>query len=494
MRRAAAGLLITAGLAVALAACGGSSASAVGAAPAAVTVGGPLAAPPVAPGYVGISTEIKNLFVYAGTNPAALDAPFEQLLRNLSPTDPPVLRLGGDSSDWSWWPVPGMAKPGGIRFSLSPAWTSVARALVSAVGGKLIVGANMEANSARLAAYEIRRLAEGLGASVEAFELGNEPELYSGFAWYKNTAGEPVFGRPHGYTLADYAQDFATISRAVGHYPIAGPSSGSPHWLPLLGHFLAPQHHLGLVTVHAYPLKHCVASDHLQEADLFTPLALQGLGAKIAAFVRIAAARGLPLRVDEMNAVSCGGQLGLSNSFGPALWALNMVPLLVRAGATGVNFHTVPHGWQGLINAAQTPTGWRVAVQPEYYGLLTFALAAPAGSRLLSVSASPATGLYEWASRSPTKQVHVVLTNISGRARTVRVRVPGASGPGSVILLQGSGLSATGGITLGGEQIDPSSGRLAGLPRFRTLQPVKGSYAVRLPGTGAAILTLSTYP
>jgi hypothetical protein len=478
--------------AAAVASCGGSSASASGSASASITVGGFSAAPAVAPGFVGISTELKNLLVYAGTNPAALDKPFEQLLRNLSPTSPPVLRLGGDSSDWTWWPVPGMARPGGARYSLSTAWTNVAKALATGIGGKLIVGLNAEANSTRLAAYEAQQLETNLGpGTVSAFELGNEPELYSGFAWYKGHDGEPIYGRPHGYTLAQYAQDFEALSRGLSKYPIAGPSSGSPNWLPALSEFLAPQKHLSLVTIHAYPLKHCVASVVEHESDLFTTAALQGLGGEIAGYVRAAAAHHLPLRVDEMNAVSCGGELGLSNSFGPALWALNMLPQLVRSGAAGVNFHTVPHGWQGLINAAQRPGGWQVAVQPEYYGLLTFALAAPTGSHLLNVASSSTNGLYEWASESPTKQIHVVLTNISGSPRTVGVKIPQGNGPGTVVVLQASGLNATSGVTLGGDTLDPSTGALSGVPHEISVAPTKSVYSVRLPGTGAAVLTLS---
>ena len=43
---------------------------------------------------------------------------FEQLIRNLAPGQAPDLRIGGDTTDWTWWPVPGVAKPGGIRYSL----------------------------------------------------------------------------------------------------------------------------------------------------------------------------------------------------------------------------------------------------------------------------------------------------------------------------------------------------------------------------------------
>ncbi|MHB1834610.1 MAG: hypothetical protein ACYCXW_06560, partial [Solirubrobacteraceae bacterium] len=84
---------------------------------------------PVAPGFVGLSIELKALEQYAGTDPAALDPVLGRLIAALAPGQRPVLRLGGDSTDWSWWPVRGMARPPGIRFTLTPQWMAVAHAL-----------------------------------------------------------------------------------------------------------------------------------------------------------------------------------------------------------------------------------------------------------------------------------------------------------------------------------------------------------------------------
>ena len=64
-------------------------------------------------GFVGLSTEYWAIPSYAGHDPEALDPVFEQLIRNLAPGARPVLRLGGDSTDWTWWPVPGLRKPPG---------------------------------------------------------------------------------------------------------------------------------------------------------------------------------------------------------------------------------------------------------------------------------------------------------------------------------------------------------------------------------------------
>jgi hypothetical protein len=94
-------------------------------------VGPPLGARPIPSGFLGLSLELSALEPYAGTDASAINPVFEQLVRNLSSA--PVLRLGGDTTDWSWWPAPGMTQPPGVTFSLTPRWMQVAHAFASAL-------------------------------------------------------------------------------------------------------------------------------------------------------------------------------------------------------------------------------------------------------------------------------------------------------------------------------------------------------------------------
>ena len=55
--------------------------------------------------------QYKAFEQYAGTNPKSLNPAFLNLIRQIAPNQSPVLRFGGDSTDWTWWPVPGMKKP-----------------------------------------------------------------------------------------------------------------------------------------------------------------------------------------------------------------------------------------------------------------------------------------------------------------------------------------------------------------------------------------------
>lgn len=56
-----------------------------------------------------------------------------------------------------------------------------------------------------------------------------------------------------------------------------------------------------------------------------------------------------------------------------------MLPALWQARCPGVNFQTVNGNLNQMITAQHSASGWRVSVEPEYYGLLAFAAVAPAG-------------------------------------------------------------------------------------------------------------------
>jgi hypothetical protein len=455
-----------------------------------VRVGGSVAvaATSTTQGFLGIATELTTIPTLAG--PAAdPDTPFLHLVRNLSPGAPPLLRLGGNSGDYSWWAIPGVKKPPYL-YTLTPRWGANAQALLMALGGKAILGVNLKVGlniNTRIAVGEVAGFERYVGASlIDAFELGNEPEFY------------PLsLAKPGGRgidTIADYAKKFSDVASALGEAPLAGPSSGSGHWLPRLGTLLSDlPSRLKLVTVHAYPMKFCSNSAHWTVADFFTRASIQGFAAPIHGMVKAAATHGKPLRVDEINGVSCGGEPGVSNSFGEALWALNVLPALWRAGVQGVNFQTVDGNLNQMITAKHSASGWRVSVQPEYYGLLAFAEAAPAGSHLLRISSAGLAHFYQFAVRARDGSERVVLTNVGSTTRAIGVTASGARGPGSLSLLSARSLSATRGTTLAGQSLSSRTGQLAGTPHGTLVRPNAGRvYAVRVPAHAAAILTLST--
>ena len=489
LQRAGLIAVLAALLAVVSASCGDTSANASSGATLHVT--STTVGPKVPSGFLGLSTEYTGLATYTD-NSTTVDQPFVQLVENLNPNGKPVLRIGGDSTDWAWWPIKGVRKPGGIRITLTARLLVAAKSLIEALHGHYIFGIQFEADSKKIAAGEANAILSHVGKSnVEALELGNEPELYHAFPWYRTKSGKKVYGRGNNYTPTVYDKDFANIAKALPHFSIAGPSSGGAQWLQSLGGFVRSEPRVSLITVHAYPTKKC-GSTQVKATQFFQTSSLQGLANAIGGHVRAARSRHKPLRVDEMNSISCGGQGNLSPAFAPALWAVDFLPRVVRAGAQGVNFHTVPGKWQGLINASHSSSGWKVSVQPEYYGLMMFAQAAPAGSHLLHIAGKPGSGIDVWAARTASGAIHVIVINKSRHSHTVKLGVDGSKdAAGTLIRLRAPGLYAKSGETLGGQKIS-SAGSLSGQSNATTVSPKGGAYSVTAPAYSATELSFGS--
>jgi hypothetical protein len=445
-------------------------------------------------GFVGLSTELWAVPSFAGSDPAALNPAFLQLVRNLAPGAQPVIRLGGDSTDWSWWPVAHIKTPAGIRYTLTPQWMQITRAFVKGTNARLIVGVNLEANSRRLASVEAHALVSGLGASsIRALEIGNEPELYGSFGWYRTASGHEVPGRPRSYDQTSFESDFSSFAKSMPKVPLAGPSTGSPTWLSTLGRFLAAEPKVAVATVHAYPLKHCVATNHVTIGEMLANSSSDGLAARVAPLAAAAHRHHVPLRIDEINSVSCGGERGVSDTYATALWSLDTMFALARAGVDGVNIHTPPRSTNQMFTVSQVNGTWQVYVHPNYYGLLMFAQATPPGSRLLTVSGSGGAGLSTWATIGPdrTKRVVVINKRLAG-SRVVAIRAPAGAVSATLELMRAPAITSKTGITIGGQGFgaQTSTGELAGTPQTATLKPSKGRYTFTVPAASAALLRI----
>jgi hypothetical protein len=249
---------------------------------------------------------------------------------------------------------------------------------------------------------------------------------------------------------------------------------------------------IGGVTVHAYPLHGCHRAERRRAtvARLLAPASSRGLAARVATAIRLARVRPAMVRVGELNSVTCGGLRGTSDTFASALWSVDTLFALQRLGVAGVNI-------QSLVGAPYTPfgfspagaTGRHAQAHPLLYGMLLFARAAPAGSRAVPLVRRPASGVRTWATRDPRGTLRVVAVNPS--ARTPRVLLLTARGRGAAALerLRAPGLTARGGITLGGRAFGPD-GRLRGPRRVAHVVPRAGTYRVALPPATATLLTI----
>jgi Glycosyl hydrolase family 79 C-terminal beta domain len=452
---------------------------------------------PIPPGFLGLSLEYPSIETYAGDDPNAIDPVFERLVRNLNPGQAPVLRIGGDTTDWTWWPVPGLAEPPGVRYTLDQRWLAVTRALSRGLGARLILGINLEADNVELASTEARRLVAGIGrGSVRALEVGNEPALYGSFPWYRTSDGRKVPGRPPRYDVPAYMRDFTRFAAALPPLPLAGPALGASNWMRNLGPFLSSQPRLGMVTLHRYPLQLCYTSTkssmHPTLGHLMASTASTGLADSFTRGVATAHAHHLPLRVDEINSVSCGADRAVSDTFASSLWAVDAMFELARVGVDGVNLHTFPGAGYELFKLTHDRGHWRATVAPEYYALLMFARAAPPGSRLLRITGASAPQLKVWATRAADGTVRVVVINKRPHARSIALRLTRASGDATLERLQAPSLTASADVTLGGQSFGShtETGALAGAQRTDPVSATDGRYVIALPAAGVAMLTV----
>lgn len=456
-----------------------------------VTVGRELPVNPIAPGFLGLSIEYTALLPYAGHD--GLDPVFLQLIRQLNPGQSPVLRIGGDSTDWSWVPVPGAVRPPGVTYTVSQRWLTALRRLVHALHAHVILGVNLEANRSAVARAEGRALVGAVGrSSVLALELGNEPELYGVLGWYATAAAAPVTGRPASYDVASYAANFARIARSLRDVPLAGPATGSAAWMRGLPAFVADAPHVRVVTVHRYPLDRC-SRVRPTIARLLSPASSAGLAQSVARAAGIAHEHGARFRVDELNSASCRGQKGVSNTFASALWVLDALFNMARVNVDGVNIHTLPASVYHPFVLAHTGGIWRGTVDPLYYGMLMFARAAPPGSHLLSISGPVAPHLRTWATRAPNGQIRVVVINEARRAtRYISLRIPGTRATPGLTWLRAPSITARGGVTLAGQSFGAATrtGRLTGNQQRIDVAPTNDTYVVKLLPASAAMLTL----
>jgi len=450
------------------------------------------------PGFIGTSFEYRALHLYTGRDPRAVDPVLEALLKGLAPGQSPVIRIGGDSTDGTWWPIRGMLAPGGIYYPLTKGWLRTTRALATDLGARIILGINLAAGRPAIAAAEGRALLEGIGRPlIQAFEIGNEPDLYGVFPWYRDPRGHLNRSRGRHYDLSDYTSEFTRWSKALPRIALAGPVTSGPAWMGGLGRFIASEPSLKLVTYHRYPLRACVkdptSSSYASIANLLANSSSSGLAQGLASYVRVAHARGLPFRLTEINSASCQGAQGVSDTFASALWALDTMFNMASVGVDGVNFHMLPGSNYELFTVSRSAAGaWQAFVRPEYYGLLLFSQAFPPGARLLPVSA-PSGPVKVWATQGTDGVTRVTAINKDQNAEhDVQLQLPGVPASASLETLQAPALDATSGVTIGGQTFgaETATGSLPGPLSTTPLDPASGVYTVALPPGSAALLTI----
>ena len=445
-------------------------------------------------GFVGFSLEYGAIHRYLGRDPQAPNPIFTQLVTALSPT--PVLRIGGDSTDHTWWPTPGVIEPVGISYSLTRDWLATVHSAAAKMHARLILGINLAADSSALAGAEARALIRGIGDRyVDALEIGNEPDGYTAFAWYRTRTGQVGFARGSGWNESTFAAEFARWAAAVPDVPLAGPAYAYVNWMSKLGSLITSEPHLGVVTFHRYPLRGCGAdAKGLRKATIANLLdddSSAGLAQSVAPYVATVHDAGLPFRIDELNSASCGGTAGVSNTFASSLWILDTLFNMASIGVDGVNIHTLPGAAYAPFSFSISHGAWHGTVNPLYYGLLMFTQAFPTGAHLLQTSSSQ-DDVKVWSTVGSGGVVRTVIINQDAHPATVALHITAHRGaPLSVESLTAPRLSSTTGVRLGGASFAPdtTTGRLPKMVTTRLTASASGGYSETVPADSAVLVT-----
>jgi hypothetical protein len=432
----------------------------------------------IQPSFLGFSHEWTSPPALMG-EPGDTNPIYRQLVKNLTAYGggPLLIRIGGNSTDSTQAPTTGVVAP------MAQLYTDL--------GAKFTLGVNLGSDDVSLATQQAQYYVANMPAgSLEAIEIGNEPDLY-------HDNGD----RPTTYTFADYLSDFATWRTAIlpllpNGVKLMGPSWASTSSLSNLPAFLAQEeNNLSIVSQHYYAGTQCNGNTNPPDYLLQDSAATKGATA-VASSVPLAHADGLPFRMGEMNSISCGGETGVSDIFASALWSADVMFEFANVGVDGVNFHNGNGGAYALFqfNTAimgNTTTYSIESIRPEYYGLLFFQMATASTPKLLPVTLTTPANLKVWATIDAQGVVRIALINKDETLQgVVGISLPGY-GAGSVTRLTAANFQATTGITIGGQTFDGSQDGTPQGTAFSESAPANaGVYSVALGPTSAALLTI----
>ena len=453
--------------------------------PAPVTVTLDLAhpGPPVPARFVGLSFEASTLSHFArfgGHGDLAM------LLRSLGPG---LIRFGGISADTdAAWVDPLSPRPAWAGWTVTAPMLSGVAAFARRSGWRVLLTVGLAHYDPEAAAREVAAAHFALGQNLAAVEIGNEPDSY---------ATHGLRSPPWGVTqyLAEVAAYRQAIARITPGVSIVGPDVSGSRAFERWGTPFAAAAHPALLTGHHYPLG-CHDAAPPSIARLLSPALRRAEGAALDRYESLAAAAGVPFRLDETGSVSCGGRPGVSDTFASALWALDISVRAMTTGIVGINFEgNVLHCNTYTPICARTAARLQSGVlspQPEWYALLL--LRYLVGDRPLRVHVTPAApGLDVAALLAPGGGAHLVVVNDASAgtgATELRVSVGRRFASARVLALTAPSAGARSGVMLGGAVVR-GDGTWAAPRRLPVHRARGGVILVTVPAESAALVTLA---
>ncbi|MBC8122364.1 MAG: hypothetical protein H7Y22_11060, partial [Gemmatimonadaceae bacterium] len=418
-------------------------------------------------------------------------------------------RIGGSSTDESWWNPDSKAKPLGISFDIVPRDLTNIGLVAEQINSKIIWGLNLGHAEPTLAIDLARAIASSTYAPASRtyfYEIGNEPDYFPVHVHYTDPAsGAVVYMRPSNYSFEQYSGEYNTwaqsVRGALGSVPLGGPAFVAYQFMQYLPTLLDDNAGaVNAVTYHRYPLHVCGKSpgdsDYPTVSQLLGEQASHDLAEGVEGFATEASSRGLPLRISEINTVACGGADGVSNVFASALWGADVFFELVNAGVKGVQIQTtsgnVYSPFKFSLSTASGSEVYTPAVYPLYYGQLLFAQATANQAKLLPVSKTASGNVKIWATRDNQGVTRIVALNKDlGASGNARIQLSGTYPAATLTRLSASSAYAKTGLTLAGQTFDgTTNGKPVGTYTSSSLSASNGTYVFSLPKSSAVLLTI----
>jgi hypothetical protein len=413
-----------------------------------------------------------------GDSTVGVDSIARQLLLNLTAygSAPLNLRIGGNSTDTTGEPTSTTAQP----------FAELARAR----GNHFSLGVNLGSDNVSLAVDQARAYVSQMPAgSLDAIEIGNEPDLYLFHGL-----------RPPPYRYPQYLADFNEWKTNIMPLlpqgtKLMGPSWASPSSLDYAQAFDSTE--ASSLTNFS---QHYYVADGLAinpEDILLTPSAASAGANVVSAAVTTAHGFGIPFRMGEMNSLYDGGEAGISNAFGSALWAPDALFQYASVGVDGVNFNmgeeAIYAPFLVKIRTSGSSASYSLTtVYPLYYGLLFFQAMTGNSSHLLPTTLTTEANLTTWATIDAAGTPRLAIINKDlGSTGTVDVSISGYT-HAQIYRLTAPGYQSTSGVSFAGQTFDGSTdGTIQGTQTVESIDSTGGVFAIPMPITSAAIVVFS---
>jgi hypothetical protein len=395
--------------------------------------------------------------------------------------------------DESFWTSTGETPPSWSNTTITPADLTALAGLAKASGWKVILGVNLKEYDPARAANEAQDAQKALGSSLLDIEIGNEPDLYSQYE-----------SNPSQY-LTDFQAYVSAIRAAAPGVPIEGSDAAKGPDSSLEESFVSaqkalPSPQITELTTHLYPMTGTTCGGSPSISQLLGATLRDSEKSVADEAVAAGASLGVPAVIDESNSADCGGAPGVSNVFAAALWEIDDQLVMAREGVAGDYMHggvsqcgtAMPYTPLCAPTAADATAGL-LSAQPEYYGLA--AVSALGTGPFLNLTNPVWTDVRAYAVQHSDGTVSVLLDDVDNPsttgASTVQLDLPASYSRANVeSLTAAGGLSATGGITLGGQSVQANGTLPAPVP---DAIPVSGdTVTVTVPAGSAQILTFGS--